>query len=78
VNLIIQIARLPGGKRRVVNISEVTGMEGDTISMHEIFLFVQTGMENDDAVGHFETTGIRRWQSARTIAFPAWTKYWTL
>jgi pilus assembly protein CpaF len=60
VNLIVQVARLAGGRRKVVNISEITGMEGDIVSMHTLFEFVQTGVDNELAtVGHFRATGIR-------------------
>jgi len=60
VDLIVQTARLRGGPRKIMRVSEITGMEGDTISMQDIFLFRQTGVdENDVAVGHFECTGIR-------------------
>lgn len=60
VNLVVQTARLRGGLRRVMKISEITGMEGETISMHDLFVFKQTGVdENDVATGHFECTGIR-------------------
>jgi pilus assembly protein CpaF len=59
INLIIHVSRQLGGTRRVVRISEITGMEGDTISMHDIFEFVQTGIFNDVAIGHFAATGIR-------------------
>ena len=46
INLVIQASRLPGGKRKITSITEITGMEGDTIAMHEIFSFVQTGMNS--------------------------------
>jgi pilus assembly protein CpaF len=60
VNIIVQVARLPGGRRRVVAISEVTGMEGDVISMHPVFEFTQTGVDAEQAaVGYFRATGIR-------------------
>ncbi len=59
INLVIQVARQLGGTRKVVRISEVTGMEGDMISMHDIFQYVQTGVEDDVAVGQFASTGIR-------------------
>jgi pilus assembly protein CpaF len=60
INLIVQIARLPGGKRKVIAISEVTGSEGDTISMHDLFTFVQTGMDANQTIqGYFRATGIR-------------------
>ncbi|MDA1014758.1 MAG: CpaF family protein [Planctomycetota bacterium] len=60
VNIVVQTSRLRGGARRVMKISEITGMEGDTISMHDLFVFKQTGIdENERATGHFECTGIR-------------------
>lgn len=60
VNLVIQVSRHSGGKRRVVAISEITGMEGETVCMHNIFEFVQTGIDQHDAVtGYFRATGLR-------------------
>jgi pilus assembly protein CpaF len=60
VNIIVQVARLAGGKRRIVTVSEIVGMEGEIVSMHDLFEFVQTGMDADQAVtGHFRATGIR-------------------
>ncbi|MCW1381602.1 CpaF family protein [Novosphingobium sp. KCTC 2891] len=60
VNVVIQIGRLPDGRRKIMAISEVTGMEGDVISMQEIFRFVQTGRDEKGlAIGHFEATGVR-------------------
>jgi pilus assembly protein CpaF len=60
VQIVIQVARLVGGVRKVVKISEITGMEGDVLSMQDIFLFKQTGVdENRVAQGIFLSTGIR-------------------
>jgi pilus assembly protein CpaF len=60
LNLIVQVARLPGGKRKVVAVSEITGMEGDMVSMHTLFEFVQTGLDAAQiVVGSFRATGIR-------------------
>jgi pilus assembly protein CpaF len=60
VNLVVQVSRVPGGKRKVVTVSEIVGMEGDVVSMHELFEFVQTGVNPDQVVeGHFRATGIR-------------------
>jgi pilus assembly protein CpaF len=60
INLVVQIARLTGGKRRVVAISEIIGLEGDMVSMHDLFRFVQTGTDVDHgAEGYFAATGIR-------------------
>ncbi|MFO1023266.1 MAG: CpaF family protein [Planctomycetales bacterium] len=60
VQLIIQANRLQGGPRKVTHITEVVGMEQDTVIMQDIFLFVQDGIdENGRAYGHFESTGVR-------------------
>jgi pilus assembly protein CpaF len=60
VDLIIQANRLQGGPRKVTSITEVIGMEGDTIIMQEIFAFRQQGVDsNGRAFGDFIATGIR-------------------
>jgi pilus assembly protein CpaF len=60
INLIIQVTRQSDGTRRVTGISELTGMEGEVITMHEIFLFEKTGLRQDGKVcGRFKATGIR-------------------
>ena len=60
VNLVIQVARLTDGTRRIVSIYEITGMEGEMITMQEIFLFERTSVDAaGKVVGRFRTTGIR-------------------
>jgi pilus assembly protein CpaF len=60
ISVVIQVARLTDGKRKVISIQELSGMEGEVIMMHEIFSFKQTGIGKDGAViGHFSATGIR-------------------
>ena len=60
IHIVVQVSRLVGGARKVVRVSEITGMEGDVISMHDIFEFQQTGLdENRCAVGQFRATGLR-------------------
>ena len=60
VNIVIQVGRQADGRRRVLSLAEVTGMEGPTISMQEIFRFKLTGRsDSGDVLGHFEATGIR-------------------
>jgi pilus assembly protein CpaF len=60
VDLIVQANRLQGGPRKVTHITEVLGMEQDTIVMQDIFKYVQEGVdENGRCVGHFLSTGIR-------------------
>jgi pilus assembly protein CpaF len=60
VQLVVQVARLTGGVRRVIKVSEITGMEGDVMSMHDLFGFKQTGVdESRVAQGYFFASGIR-------------------
>jgi pilus assembly protein CpaF len=60
VQLIIQVSRLPGGSRKIVSISEITGIEGEVISMHDLFVYVQTGIDEKNVVqGYFKANGIR-------------------
>jgi len=60
ITALIQIGRLADGKRKVMSIQEITGMEGEIITMQEIFTFRQTGVAPDGAVlGHFAATGVR-------------------
>jgi pilus assembly protein CpaF len=60
IDVIVQAQRLSDGTRRVVAISEVTGMEGDVVQMQDIFLFHKTGIATDNRVlGYFGATGIR-------------------
>jgi pilus assembly protein CpaF len=60
IDLIIQANRLQGGPRKITSITEVIGMEQDTIVTQDIYRYVQTGVnENGRAIGRFEATGIR-------------------
>lgn len=60
LDLVVQAARHPDGSRRVTSISEITGMEGETITMQEIFLYERTGVDAQGQVlGRFRSTGIR-------------------
>jgi pilus assembly protein CpaF len=60
INLVIQVSRMADGSRRVINISEITGMEGDVITMQDIFVFERTGITPEGKVaGRFRATGIR-------------------
>jgi pilus assembly protein CpaF len=70
VNLIVQASRLQDGSRRMVSITEITGMEGDVISMQEIFRFQRVGLTPDNKIiGHFTATGVR---SAFAERFRMW------
>lgn len=60
ISVIIQVSRLTDGRRKVTSIQEITGMEGDVVSMQEIFVFQQTGVDEQGRVlGHFHATGVR-------------------
>lgn len=60
INLVVQVARLSDGSRRVTSISEITGMEGETITMQEIFMYERTGVDKEgQVIGRFRPTGIR-------------------
>lgn len=60
IHVLVQAQRLTGGPRKLISITEVAGMEGDIITMQDIFNFEQTGIApNGKAKGHFVATGIR-------------------
>jgi pilus assembly protein CpaF len=60
LDLIIQASRLPDGSRKIVSISEVVGLEGDMVTLQDIFVFEKKGIGEDGKVlGRFRATGIR-------------------
>jgi pilus assembly protein CpaF len=60
LDVIIQIARLSDGTRKLISFQEVAGMEGDLITLQELFVFQQTGLdENRKVKGRFKATGVR-------------------
>jgi pilus assembly protein CpaF len=60
VTVVLQVSRLTDGTRKLVSMQEITGMEGEIISMQEIFHFEQSGVDHDGKVqGHFCATGVR-------------------
>ena len=60
VDVLIQIARLADGSRRIMSITEVTGMEGDVVTTQEVYRFRRRGITADgQVVGQFEATGVR-------------------
>jgi pilus assembly protein CpaF len=60
IQIVIQVARLSDGSRKVTSISEITGMEGEVITMQEIFCFEQIGVgEKGQVTGRFRATGCR-------------------
>jgi len=70
VNLIVQVSRMQDGTRRMTSITEITGMEGEVISMQEVFRFERLGVEpSGRIIGRFNATGIR---SAYSERFRQW------
>jgi pilus assembly protein CpaF len=60
IDLVIQVTRLSDGTRKVTNLAEITGMEGDVVTMQDIFIFRKRGIkENGEVVGNFMPVGIR-------------------
>ncbi|MCJ7700872.1 MAG: CpaF family protein [Anaerolineales bacterium] len=59
VDMVVHQERLRDGTRKVVNITEVSGMEGDVITMTDVFAFEQTGIEDGKVIGHLRPTGLR-------------------
>jgi pilus assembly protein CpaF len=69
INLIAQVSRMADGTRKVTSISEITGMEGDVITMQDLFVFERTGInEKGKVTGRFRATGIRPKASERLAA----------
>ncbi len=60
IDVILQMTRLSDGSRKMTSLSEIVGMEGETITLQEIFLFQQTGLDEERKVhGQFRATGVR-------------------
>jgi pilus assembly protein CpaF len=60
LDVIIQIARMSDGTRKLISLQEVVGMEGDLITLQELFVFQQTGLDEQRRVkGRFKATGVR-------------------
>jgi pilus assembly protein CpaF len=60
LNIVVQLVRFSDGTRKVVKLSEITGMEGNTIVMHDVFVYEQKGVDKDGRViGEYRATGVR-------------------
>jgi pilus assembly protein CpaF len=59
IDLIVHMNRMRDGTRRVVQVTEVQGLEGDTIVMQDLFVFDQTGFQNGRVIGQLKPTGLR-------------------
>ena len=59
IQIVVQVGRISGGERKIIQIAEVTGQFGDTINMHDVFVYEQSGVdENGNAQGRFLSRGI--------------------
>jgi pilus assembly protein CpaF len=68
VDVVIQVSRMSDGTRKVVCVSEITGMEGDVVTMQDVFVFQKRGIrESGEVVGEFLPTGIRPKFSERLL-----------
>jgi pilus assembly protein CpaF len=68
IDVVVQVSRLSDGTRKVVSIAEITGMEGEVVTMQDIFMFRKRGIrENGEVIGEFAPTGIRPKFSERLI-----------
>ncbi len=69
IDVVVQVTRLSDGKRRVTNLAEVTGMEGEVVTMQDIFVYKKMGIgENGEVLGQFIPTGIRPKFAERLVA----------
>jgi pilus assembly protein CpaF len=60
IDVIVQVSRLSDGRRKIMSVSEITGMEGNVVTMQDVFAFKRTGIgENGQVLGTFGSTGIR-------------------
>jgi pilus assembly protein CpaF len=60
INVVVQLVRFSDGTRKVVKLSEITGMEGNTVVMHDVFIFEQKGIDKEGkVVGEYRATGVR-------------------
>ena len=59
MDVIVQVARQSDGTRKIIKVSEISGMEGDTIVMQDVFVFEQTGVVEGKIQGKLKPTGIR-------------------
>ncbi|MEN9420187.1 MAG: hypothetical protein RI988_3808 [Pseudomonadota bacterium] len=67
---VLQIQRLADGRRRLVSLAEVTGLEGEVLTMQELFVFEQTGVDaNGQVIGRHRATGVRPQFQARLLAW---------
>ena len=70
IDVVVQLARLSDGRRRVMSVAELVGMEGDVVTMQDLFRFDRRGLDEDgNVIGEFRPTGIRPKAAERLAAY---------
>jgi pilus assembly protein CpaF len=70
IQVVIQLSRLPDGTRKVMTMAELVGMEGDVVTMQDIFRFERAGIDKDGRVlGRFAATGVRPRFAERLLSY---------
>jgi pilus assembly protein CpaF len=70
INVVVQVARLTDGTRKITSVTEVTGMEGPTVTMQDLFVYERKGYDANNKVrGVFKPTGIRPRFSERLFGY---------
>jgi pilus assembly protein CpaF len=70
LHVILQLERMSDGRRRLVSVQEIIGMEGDVITMHEVFRFQRAGLDpKGNVLGSFVSTGIRPVFAKRALEY---------
>jgi pilus assembly protein CpaF len=70
LSVVVQVSRLTDGRRKLISVQEITGMEGEVVNMQEIFTFRRKGVDKDGRIrGHFCATGVRPKFSERLQAY---------
>jgi pilus assembly protein CpaF len=68
IDVVVQVSRLSDGTRKLISIAEITGMEGDVVTMQDIFMFRKRGIrDTGEVIGEFMPTGIRPKFSERLV-----------
>jgi len=68
IDVVVQVSRMSDGTRKIVNVSEITGMEGSVVTMQDIFVYTKRGIkENGEVLGDFVATGVRPKFSERLL-----------
>jgi pilus assembly protein CpaF len=68
LDVVVQVSRMSDGTRKIINVAEITGMEGNVVTMQDIFVYRKRGIrENGEVLGEFMATGVRPKFSERLL-----------